>query len=792
MHRKAVSGILLTLLLASMLTLAFDPSRVWRLEYVASAQDQPPYEAYVGDWTGEIDYERKYQFPLGSGILIPLLNIFGYHMRVEINSSLELAIQLGRPESPDKPIGIGNANFTIAVKEYGFLRDSYRMTYTPNQYDEYTLLDYGPPHIKVASGEANESLSFATYVRLYVDPWWHPSEGTVAHLWVSGSGGEAYYIVGLPFTYQIDHYLVFWFQGKKYTIHKTEVKEDLIYFGSGGVVYFDVDMPCRNTITLAYEKESTGPLYYVRAIGELHRVGGKYVLTIESATGGTTNPLPGSYEYDVGSEVEVIAYPDEICEGIHYVLKNWTLDGIIMNPDNPITILMDSDHTLSPIFRSVYVCIDPGHGGIENGTLGWDDMIPNTENCPYCGEVCKWKYDNFADFPNEKDVNLDIALKLRTVLEAKNIEVVMTRSTDAKRTLQNRCDIADKNDCDIFVSIHCNAQKCPCCDKCQNPYATASGTETYYHPSSLKGIELAMYVQSELVDAIGLHDRKTKSANFFVLRCLHAKMPAVLTEVAFLTNQNDFQYIKAHTQSAAQGIADGILWYLEERGLTIKVYSPVDMVVTDPDGLTISKQVSDIPGATYTEIDLDRDGDLDDQIKIPDRRIGDYTITLLPEPGALPTDTFSLEVSLFGIPIIIAENAQISDIPSQPYIITSTETEIIPIIPIIPATVNFDPDTLNLKGKGKVTTAYVELPAGYDVNQIDVSSIKLNDAIPALTKPTEIGDQDGNGIPDLMVKFNRQDLIAILTIGEATLTVTGEVDGTPFEGVDTVRVLLKG
>lgn len=437
------------------------------------------------------------------------------------------------------------------------------------------------------------------------------------------------------------------------------------------------------------------------------------------------------------------------------------------------------------------VCIDPGHGGIKLGTPGWDDMIPNTEKCPYCGKVCKWKYDNSADFPDEKDVNLDIALKLKMLLEAKNIEVIMTRLTDTDVTLQQRCDIANNNDCDTFVSIHCNAQKCPCCDDCQNPYDTAHGTETYYYPSSVKGLDLAKYVQSELVKSIGLRDRGTKSATYYVLK--YTKMPAALTEVAFFTNQNDFEYIKAHTQSAAQGIANGIMRYFEERGLTIKGYSPVDIVVTDPDGLTISKQFNEIPGATYTEIDLDGDGDLDDQIRIPDRKIGDYIITVLPEPGALPTDTFTLEVSLFGIPIIIAENVQISDIPSQPYIVTSTETEIIPTIPIIPATVNFDPDTLNLKSKGNVTTVYIELPAGYDVNQIDVSGIMLNGTVPALAKPTMIGDYDGDGIHDLMVKFDRASVIALFagkTVpGNYVMEVTGTVAGIPFKGTVTIRVI---
>ena len=55
--------------------------------------------------------------------------------------------------------------------------------------------------------------------------------------------------------------------------------------------------------------------------------------------------------------------------------------------------------------------------------------------------------------------------------------------------------------------------------------------------------------------------------------------------------------------------------------------------------------------------------------------------------------------------------------------------------------------------------------------------------------PAEVGDYDTDGVADLMVKFNRQDLIAILGVGEVTLTITGEVDETSFEGSDTIQVI---
>ena len=117
--------------------------------------------------------------------------------------------------------------------------------------------------------------------------------------------------------------------------------------------------------------------------------------------------------------------------------------------------------------------------------------------------------------------------------------------------------------------------------------------------------------------------------------------------------------------------------------ITITAYSPVDIVVTDPDGLTISKQLNEIPGATYTEVDINGDGDPDDKIIIPYRKIGNYLISVIPEPDALPTDTYTLEVSVEDTTITLAEHVQISDIPSEPYVIESTETGIrVPPVPV--------------------------------------------------------------------------------------------------------------
>jgi len=114
------------------------------------------------------------------------------------------------------------------------------------------------------------------------------------------------------------------------------------------------------------------------------------------------------------------------------------------------------------------------------------------------------------------------------------------------------------------------------------------------------------------------------------------------------------------------------------------------------------------------------------------------------------------------------------------------------------AAVNIGPDTLNLKSQGQMITCYIELPEGFNPEDIDFSTTMLNDTVPAELEPTEIGDYDGDDIIERMVKFNRQAVINYLVgLGvqhkdEVILTIAGTLnDGTPFEGKDTLRVINK-
>ena len=146
----------------------------------------------------------------------------------------------------------------------------------------------------------------------------------------------------------------------------------------------------------------------------------------------------------------------------------------------------------------------------------------------------------------------------------------------------------------------------------------------------------------------------------------------------------------------------------------------------------------------------------------------------------------------------------------HPYTIDANNQDRYPLVepwtpPAIKATVDVDPNALNLCSKGEWVTAYIELPEGYNVSEIDIYSIKLNNTfpvsllvVPPVPVPTEIGDYDEDGTPDLMVKFNMTELTSYICLqgikyGNVTLTISGNLtDGTQFEGEDTVKVLLPG
>jgi len=140
-------------------------------------------------------------------------------------------------------------------------------------------------------------------------------------------------------------------------------------------------------------------------------------------------------------------------------------------------------------------------------------------------------------------------------------------------------------------------------------------------------------------------------------------------------------------------------------------------------------------------------------------------------------------------------------IGDTPYVIDENNVDRYPLMspwtptpPAITASVDIHPEALNLISKGKWIATYIEFPEGHNVTDINVSTILLNDTVSAELSPSAIGDYDEDSIPDLMVKFNRSEIIAYIlskgvNYGNVTLTLSGKLtDGLPFEGSCIIAV----
>ena len=103
----------------------------------------------------------------------------------------------------------------------------------------------------------------------------------------------------------------------------------------------------------------------------------------------------------------------------------------------------------------------------------------------------------------------------------------------------------------------------------------------------------------------------------------------------------------------------------------------------------------------------------------------------------------------------------------------------------IEATIDVDPNTLNLKSKGKWITAYIGLPEGYDINNIYIETVKLH--YNGNSVEADWGDSQGTVY---MVKFSRKKVVVLLSgvSGDAELEVTGKAGDITFRGFNTIRV----
>lgn len=213
--------------------------------------------------------------------------------------------------------------------------------------------------------------------------------------------------------------------------------------------------------------------------------------------------------------------------------------------DNNIVIL---DTTRRPEVRGILsisraqaakypiVIIDPGHGGKESGAT----------------------YGGIA----EKTLNLDIAKRLKNILDESGVKNVITRTDDSYISLYSRSGLANKYNAGVLVSIHNNAQ--PGSSK-------TSGTMTLYYPSvsktkgGLSSKEFATIVQNQLVNDLGTKNMGIiPRPGLAVLRT--ARMPAIIAEIGYMTNTAERNKLMQpeYRQKAAEALAKAVVKALDK------------------------------------------------------------------------------------------------------------------------------------------------------------------------------------------------------------------------------------
>ncbi len=190
------------------------------------------------------------------------------------------------------------------------------------------------------------------------------------------------------------------------------------------------------------------------------------------------------------------------------------------------------------------ICLDPGHGGQAH--------VPDYKRGP--------------TGLREAEVNLQVALYLREILQKVGVTVIMTRVDDSYVSLPTRSQIANESGADFFISLHHNGID-------NNP--KVNYTSTWYHgdaDDSRQSLDLARYIQQGVSDALrlpsspasGLYsDKLVTAAGFGVLRM--TKCPAVLCEASFLSNPEEEERLRGndYLKREAYGYFLGIARYVE-------------------------------------------------------------------------------------------------------------------------------------------------------------------------------------------------------------------------------------
>lgn len=193
-------------------------------------------------------------------------------------------------------------------------------------------------------------------------------------------------------------------------------------------------------------------------------------------------------------------------------------------------IVSQAASAAQPVLNAAYpvsgktIVLDPGHGGNDPGAMGPNSLM-------------------------EKEINLDIALRLKMRLERAGARVLMARVGDGNPTLQYRADFANQNRAHAFVSIHINSFIVPFVD----------GVRTYYYDGTYNE-RFAKVMQRAMVAEIKREDKGIHKNRFAVLRMARQDMPSVLLEPCYISNpvERDLLNKPEFRQKIAEGAYQGL------------------------------------------------------------------------------------------------------------------------------------------------------------------------------------------------------------------------------------------
>lgn len=200
--------------------------------------------------------------------------------------------------------------------------------------------------------------------------------------------------------------------------------------------------------------------------------------------------------------------------------------------EEPLAIKAKTKFRTGGGIKGKIITLDPGHGGSDPGAIGASGL-------------------------KEKQITLEISMRVKELLEKAGAKVYMTRTTDVdvygpnasdRAELQARVNVAEKHNSDLFLSLHINS----------SVNKSVGGFSSYYYPKTDNDLKIAKAIQDKFAKNFGVDNLGVRQANFYVVK--RCSMPATLLEMCFISNAKEEKLMKGKwfQKKTARLIVEGV------------------------------------------------------------------------------------------------------------------------------------------------------------------------------------------------------------------------------------------